>query len=171
MGRGTRPTRHSFRAAAGADADLGRSAPAHCYMAPGSLRRGLVKLSKNKFTRRVFRRSLNLLQRAFYPHNTQGISPPLARDTNLRRKSNGSLRFRHSVGQPGKGKRKENGLGVVPTPFLSTESTEENRLSPAHRPIPAVLVSPRESCLPLRQLCRVIDRHMLERDNVGVGRG
>ncbi len=26
-GRGTRPTRHSFRAAAGADADLGRSAP------------------------------------------------------------------------------------------------------------------------------------------------
>ena len=45
----------TFRAAASADADLGRSAR-RIAMAPGSLRRGLVKLSMNKFTRRVFRR-------------------------------------------------------------------------------------------------------------------
>ena len=48
-------------------------------MAPGSLRRGLVKFSKNKCTRRVFRPGLNLFQRALYPHNTQELSPSFAR--------------------------------------------------------------------------------------------
>ena len=43
----------------------------------------MVKFSKNKFTRRLFGRGLNLLQRALYPYNTQRISPPFVRGVNM----------------------------------------------------------------------------------------
>ncbi len=65
-GRGTRPTRHRS-AQPPARTPTWASRRRALLMAPGSLRRGPVKLSKNKCTRRVFRPSLHLLQRALYP--------------------------------------------------------------------------------------------------------
>ena len=129
VGRGRRLTHYRLRAAAGADADSGKSAP-RIANGPRFATPGAGRIVKEQMHAQSIQPWLNLLQRALYPHNTQRISAPLRAGRELASQVQSLVALSASVGQPGKGKRKENGLGVVPTPFLSTESTEENRLSP-----------------------------------------
>jgi len=70
------------------------------------LRRCPVLVKRRGRDPRTCTRNSHLLQRAFYPHNTQGIPLHFAPDANLRRKPNRSLHFRHLLS------------GMFPTPEL-----------------------------------------------------
>ena len=63
-------------AAAGADADLGKSAP-RIANGPRFATPGAGRIVKEQMHAQSIQAWLNLLQRALYPHNTQGISAPL----------------------------------------------------------------------------------------------
>ena len=66
VGRGTRPTHHSFRAAAGADADLRKSAPRIMH-GPRFATPGAGQIVKEQIHAQSIQAWLNLLQRALYP--------------------------------------------------------------------------------------------------------
>ena len=93
VSRGTRPTHHRFRAAAGADADLGRSAP-RVMVGPRIATPGAGQIVKEQMHAEYSGLAESCSAR-FIPYNTQGVFAPFVRGAELRRKSNRPLHFRH----------------------------------------------------------------------------